>query len=679
MSAVAGRLAVSTIVRAVILIVAAAISSSSGVAQGTSSTAATGAMLAARASAAVARLSNGRVLIVGDDHGWPAELYDEASRQFMPAGAPNERRAEAAAVRLADGRVLVAGGRSEGIPRSSAELYDSASGTFTYVDSMSVARISPAAARLADGRVLIVGGHDGTHLHATAELYDPRSGEFVATGRMSAAQLGTATLLPDGRVLMIGTSSVEVYDPATESFMPTGSLAVARYGHATTLLSNGRVLVTGGVDGDHNPVADAEVYDPAAGAFRFGGRMLNPRSQHAAVALPDGAVLALGGRNASGVLRSAEVYDPATGAFSAEASLVEARMNPIVSALPDGVLIAGGIGSNVQALASAEIYRREDRRKETWTTVLSSLPSSTYGQPVTYTATVTGESGKAPSGVVQFLDGELLLGETRLDYRGRTSLTISTTPAGTRSIQAVYGGSADFKRSESRAIHQAVAKAAASGSLTVTPIQRQYSDRVTFTATVLPANAAQSVTFRMGTVVLDTVAVVQGKAVLNFALSTKTPPGSKTVTAVFNQGVQNYAIPNVFRALSIVREDARVTQYGYGTTVYTVCGTCNTATVELRARIKDISATAEANGDVSPGDIRNATFTFINRTTYGAIATVPVTLLNDNDGTVGEAVYKWTLNLGSASSKTFKIGYSVGGWYSRSTYDYVTVTVAKPR
>lgn len=680
MSAHAGRPAVSTAICALVLIGAVAISSPSSVAQETSWFAPTGAMLTARASAAAAVLQNGQVLVVGNDDGSAAELYDASSGQFVATAMPIESRVQAAAVALADGRVLVVGGWwSDGTPSSTAELYDPASATFTVAGSMSIGRINPTATRLADGRVLIVGGHDGRNLHATAELYDPRTNEFAATGRLAAGHLGTATLLTDGKVLVIGTSSVEIYDPALQQFSATQPLAAARYGHAATLLSDGQVLVTGGTDRDQNLVLDAELYDHGTGAFRPAGRMLEGRSHHAAVALPDGAVLVLGGWNLSGVLRSTEVYRASTRTFTADASLVESRMTPIVSMLADGVLVAGGLGSNVQPLASAEIYRREDHRAVTRTAVVSSLPSSKYGQPVTYTATVSADAFDAPSGVVEFLDGDLVLGEARLDDHGRAALTTSTTPAGARSIVAVYAGSAEFKGSQSPAIQQTVAKAAATGSLTLTPIQRQYSDRVTFTATVVPAGAARSVTFKMAAEVLGTVPVVDGKAVLNIALSTKTPPGSRIVTAVFDQDQPNYAIANVSRSMSIVREDARVALYGYNTTVYTACRTCTTATVVLRAQVRDISATAEANGDASPGDIRNATVNFVDRGTYAAIATVPVRLLNESDATVGEAVYEWTVNLGTASSKTFKIGYTVGNFYTRSTYEYVTVTVSKPK
>src|SRR5262245_57146302 len=63
----------------------------------------------------------------------------------------------------------------------------------------------------------------------------------------------TATVLSDGRVLLAGgidangvSGAAEVFDPATKSFMPVGNLSSARGGHTATLLANGKVLITGG-------------------------------------------------------------------------------------------------------------------------------------------------------------------------------------------------------------------------------------------------------------------------------------------------------------------------------------------------------------------------------------------------------------------------------------------------
>jgi N-acetylneuraminic acid mutarotase len=82
----------------------------------------------------------------------------------------------------------------------------------------------------------------------------------------------TATLLPDGRVLVSGGrahggpesadfNDAELYDPVTGTWTATANMAEARDGHTATLLADGRVLVSGGTD----QLSPAEVYDPVGG------------------------------------------------------------------------------------------------------------------------------------------------------------------------------------------------------------------------------------------------------------------------------------------------------------------------------------------------------------------------------------------------------------------------------
>ena len=132
-----------------------------------------------------------------------------------------------------------------------------------------------AATMLSDGRILVAGGWktavgktDGTSALASAELYDPASGTFTPTGDMTVPRaFPTATLLPDGRVLIAGgwngsnaVASAEIYDPASGTFTPTGDLTAAREGNTATLLSDGRVLITGGRDGSGGVLVSAELY-----------------------------------------------------------------------------------------------------------------------------------------------------------------------------------------------------------------------------------------------------------------------------------------------------------------------------------------------------------------------------------------------------------------------------------
>ena len=113
-------------------------------------------------------------------------------------------------------------------------------------------RTGHTATLLPDGKVLIAGGaHDQTIANSdSAEIYDPATGSFLATGSMAVKRCShTATLLPNGTVLLVGGGSVvaEIYDPSKGSFVLSGLTEFDRLGHSATLLQNGNVLVVGGL------------------------------------------------------------------------------------------------------------------------------------------------------------------------------------------------------------------------------------------------------------------------------------------------------------------------------------------------------------------------------------------------------------------------------------------------
>jgi Tol biopolymer transport system component len=342
-------------------------------------------------------LADGRVLFAGSCS-TAAEVYDPSTGAFTPTGSMTAARAASAATRLQDGRVLFTGGSGcadadTGI-RASAELYDPSTGTFSPTGSMLAPRESHTSTLLADGRVLITGGLTGpaangsagvtlaafrlaetsANVLKTAEIYDPTTGTFSKTDSMSSIRSQhTATLLADGRVLVVGgggegyasVPSADLYDPATGTFTKTGSMKSGRWLQTATLLRDGRVLVTGGRSPNDSVYASAEIFDPATGRFSSTDTMDDGRQQHTATLLQDGRVLIAGGYWSNGqswrVLSSAEIFDPAAGTFTPIGSMGSARDGHTATLLDDGrVLIAGGedIGERGGvSVTSAVIYQ----------------------------------------------------------------------------------------------------------------------------------------------------------------------------------------------------------------------------------------------------------------------------------------------------------------------------------
>ena len=188
------------------------------------------------------------------------------------------------------------------------------------------------------------------------------SGSIVLTGRMTAARaVHAATLLSNGKVLVTGgmerndvyTNSAELYDPATDAFVATGNMSQSRAGHSATRLSDGKVLIAGGSNTEW--LASAEIYNPTTGEFTLTGSMSIRRGGFTATLLPNGKVLIVGGYNDT-LQASAEIYDPATGRFTPTGSLSAGRSAHTATLLPNGkVLITGG-GAGRNVLASAEFY-----------------------------------------------------------------------------------------------------------------------------------------------------------------------------------------------------------------------------------------------------------------------------------------------------------------------------------
>ena len=297
-----------------------------------------------------------------------SEAPTTAEGRFVASGELTDRRKDHAVLVLADGKVMVAGGRSSGggqrVPRlKSAELYDPQSGQWQYLALMvnaDLGREYPAATVLNDGRVFVSGGANSSNdPQKTTEIYDPASDSWEVGPKMKVWRWKhTQTLLPDGRVLIVGgtddlsqLTKASIFDPATGEIAAVAPMAEGRSNHAAVLLEDGRVLVAGGGKRElEDAITSAEIYDPATDSWSFAGRLSEPRLFPAYTIMSDGKVLVAGGK---GKLAGVDIFDPETGTWSSTCPMSVGRSDFAGSLLSDGrVMVSGGEGN----LDSTEIY-----------------------------------------------------------------------------------------------------------------------------------------------------------------------------------------------------------------------------------------------------------------------------------------------------------------------------------
>ena len=327
-------------------------------------------------------LPNGKILVAGGTDGRgkvlaSAELYDPGRNRWTSAGSMAATRIDHTATLLPSGKVLVAGGLVMPYPApslASAELYDPSTNAWSMAAPMIESRTRHTATLLPDGRVLVVGGqrfdfHDGGLFPGrprAAEIYDPKANRWSATSPMGESRLGqTATMLPDGRVLVVGGqdegigifNSTEIYDAANDRWISAAPMAVARTGHLATRMANGDVFVAGGLGEEPShltiSLTSAELYDPRTNVWVTAASMAEFRVAVTATLLRNGMVLVVG---ASGQSR-AELYDPDHNRWSLTGPSMN-RYQHSATSLRDGkVVLVGGYG--IESLSSVLIYDPE--------------------------------------------------------------------------------------------------------------------------------------------------------------------------------------------------------------------------------------------------------------------------------------------------------------------------------
>jgi Bacterial Ig-like domain (group 3) len=174
----------------------------------------------------------------------------------------------------------------------------------------------------------------------------------------------------------------------------------------------------------------------------------------------------------------------------------------------------------------------------TITSISSTSNSATYGQNVTFTATVQG-AHKTPSGQVRFLDGTNILGVGTLSSDGAATLSISTLSPGTHAITAAYEATPNSASSTSAVLNEVIQPAQATTTTTLTSSANPAIDgqTITFTANVIkspqsPQQPTGTVTFLDNNIVLSTKSL-DSSGSATFATSAL-DVGSHNITASYS-------------------------------------------------------------------------------------------------------------------------------------------------
>ncbi|MFP2906240.1 Kelch repeat-containing protein [Pyxidicoccus sp. 3LFB2] len=288
----------------------------------------TGNLVHPRTNGALVKLANGDVLVAGGWMSETAELFTGGAWRTT-RNSPDFRSDFPTLTLLADDTVLMVGGSAHS---SAARTwrYTPSADQWAAGPNLTFSRQGNTATRMHDGRVLIVGGHNevGWPSHTRAlnftEVYHNgvlSHGPDLLTPRGEH----TATLINNGRdLLVIGgvqmtqsqsyapVASVEIYKDGATSFAHAparpSQLAVR---HTATLLPDGRVLVTGGSASYTGACSTTvELYDPSTNTWATGPSMNHPRCGHTATLLADGRVLVTGGDFTASSTLPAEIYTP---------------------------------------------------------------------------------------------------------------------------------------------------------------------------------------------------------------------------------------------------------------------------------------------------------------------------------------------------------------------------------
>ncbi len=272
----------------------------------------------------------------------------------------------------------------------------------------------------------------------------------------------TATLLPDGKVLVAGgctapeptgactkaTATAEVYDPDRRSWSPTAPMTRPRIGQLAVLLPDGDVLVAGGCSEspcsspqDAAAARTAELYHPKTRTWTSTTSMRSALGSDNATIIVLPAERARGcGANCGKVLvvgpqSTTELYDPSRGTWAPTAAPEHTRIFPAAVVLHGGkVLVAGAAEAAGVGAFPAELY---DPATAMWTPTGNAEPSPEIGETATLlpdgrALAVTADFPQGPSKGDELYDPTALADPANPSVKGGAWTAATPTLTGRR-------------------------------------------------------------------------------------------------------------------------------------------------------------------------------------------------------------------------------------------------------
>jgi uncharacterized phage protein gp47/JayE len=348
----------------------------------------------ARFGAAVVRMADGKVMIVGGARRFTSaapegavpvqysnvDIYDPATKQLTATEAYPITVAWAAATLMLDGRVMVSGGINGSTATAHTYIYNpNAIGTkWASAPDMQGPRARHTLTTLWNGDIMALGGHDSnvialfmadytyweiyqgsswSYCQATQQLTPgTRDHQTIQVGLDQLYVIGGYSFGATGVVGDVLTSSISL----GRKWTAAGSLQKPRMGHSCIQLPSGKILVVGGCNAAGVPMTETEIYDPTTKISRLTTGKLNfAQAYGTALLLANGKVAYMGGSKGAG-----ELFDPATETWS----MLTGATNPysIVLANQDGTIQALGASPNPSDVSPVDITfqkRTFDRSK----------------------------------------------------------------------------------------------------------------------------------------------------------------------------------------------------------------------------------------------------------------------------------------------------------------------------